>query len=71
MSFSVQSTKLLNSVPAVALVVLATVFIVGLFAVGFDQGHIFSLIYGESSFAEQFLHELTHDMRHAAGFPCH
>ena len=43
----------------------------GLFIVGFDQGHIFSIIYGESSFTEQFLHELTHDMRHAAGFPCH
>ena len=71
MSFSVQSTKLLDSVPAVALVVLATVFIVGLFAVGFDQGHIFSAVNGESAFADQFLHELTHDMRHAAGFPCH
>ena len=71
MSFSVQSTKLLNSIPAVALVVLATVFIVGLFAVGFDQGHIFSAVNGESAFVDQFLHELTHDMRHAAGFPCH
>jgi len=44
---------------------------IGFFVVGFDQGHLFSLIYGESAFTEQFLHELTHDMRHAAGFPCH
>ena len=58
-------------IPAVALFTLVSVFIVGLFVVGFDQGHIFSIIYGESSFIDQFLHELTHDMRHAAGFPCH
>ena len=71
MSFLVQSTKIFNTIPKVALAILVTVFIIGLFAIGFDQGHIFSMIYGESSFTEQFLHELTHDMRHAAGFPCH
>jgi len=71
MSFLVQTTKSINAVPKVALVILASVFVIGLFIVGFDQGHIFSIIYGESSFTEQFLHELTHDMRHAAGFPCH
>jgi len=71
MSFLVQSTKFINAVPKVALAILASVFVIGMFIVGFDQGHIFSIIYGESSFTEQFLHELTHDMRHAAGFPCH
>ena len=71
MSFLVQTTKFINAVPKVALAILAPVFVIGLFIVGFDQGHIFSIIYGESSFTEQFLHELTHDMRHAAGFPCH
>ena len=71
MSFLVQTTKFINAVPKVALAILASVFVIGLFVVGFDQGHIFSIIYGESSFTEQFLHELTHDMRHAAGFPCH
>ena len=71
MSFLVQTTKFINAVPKVALVILASVFVIGLFIVGFDQGHIFSTVYGESSFTEQFLHELTHDMRHAAGFPCH
>ena len=39
--------------------------------VGFDQGHIFSLVYGEQAFIDLTIHELTHDMRHAAGFPCH
>ena len=71
MSFLVQSTKFINTVPKVALTILASIFVIGLFIVGFDQGHVFSIIYGESSFTEQFLHELTHDMRHAAGFPCH
>ena len=71
MSILVQATKFVQTVPKSVLAILVTISIVGFFAVGFDQGHIFSLIYGESSFAEQFLHELTHDMRHAAGFPCH
>jgi len=71
MSFLVQTTKFINVVPKIALTILASVFVIGLFIVGFDQGHIFSIIYGESSFTEQFLHELTHDMRHAVGFPCH
>ena len=71
MSFLVQTTKFIDTVPKVALSILASIFVIGLFVVGFDQGHIFSIIYGESSFTEQFLHELTHDMRHAAGFPCH
>ena len=70
MSFLAQTTKFTIAVPKVALAILASVFIIGLFIVGFDQGHVFSIIYGESSFTEQFLHELTHDMRHAAGFPC-
>ena len=71
MSFLMQSTKIINTIPKAALAVLVTVFIIGLFVVGFDQGQIFSIIYGESSFVDQFLHEFTHDMRHAAGFPCH
>ena len=71
MSFSMQTIKSINTVPRVALVILFPIFIIGLFVAGFDQGHIFSIFYGESAFADQFLHELTHDMRHAAGFPCH
>ena len=71
MLFLMQSTKIFSTVPKVALAILVTVFIIGLFVAGFDQGHIFSILYGESAFADQFLHELTHDMRHAAGFPCH
>ena len=58
--------------PSIAsLVVLAAVFVSGIFVTGFDQGHLFSIAQGEVAFDELFLHELTHDMRHAAGFPCH
>lgn len=58
-------------VPANALVVLGLVFALGLFVVGFDQGHILSIALGEQAFEDLYIHELTHDLRHAAGFPCH
>ncbi len=57
--------------PLRALAALAGVFVAGLFVVGFDQGHLFSIFQGAAAFDELFLHELTHDMRHAAGMPCH
>lgn len=59
------------TVPKMAIVVLAVVFVAGMFVVGFDQGHIFSLVYGEQAFVDLYIHELTHDMRHIAGIPCH
>ena len=60
-----------TSISKIAILALAIVFAAGLFVVGFDQGHIFSLVYGEQAFVDLTIHELTHDMRHAAGFPCH
>jgi cobalt transporter subunit CbtB len=66
-----QTTITTSSVSKIAIVTLALVFGFGLFIVGFDQGHIFSIVMGEQAFDEMFIHELTHDMRHAAGFPCH
>ena len=59
-----------TSVSKIAILALAIVFAIGLFVVGFDQGHIFSLVYVEQAFVDLTIHELTHDMRHAAGFPC-
>lgn len=61
----------LPGIPRLALVLLGLVFAAGLFMVAFDQGHTLSLVYGEQAFADLYIHELTHDMRHAAGFPCH
>ena len=66
-----QSTITASSTSKIAVAALALIFVFGLFVVGFDQGHIFSLVMGEQAFDEMYIHELTHDMRHAAGFPCH
>ncbi len=71
MSQSRQISVSKNDVPKLAIIALAIVFAVGLFVVGYDQGHIFSLVIGEQAYADLYIHELTHDMRHAAGFPCH
>ena len=66
-----QIAKTDSQIPVFAIAVLAFVFAFGLFVVGFDQGHIFSIAIGEQAFEDLYIHELTHDMRHAAGFPCH
>ena len=60
-----------SGVPIFTVAILAVVFAVGLFFVGYDQGHLFSIVLGEQAFEDLYIHELTHDMRHAAGFPCH
>ncbi len=71
MSSSTQIAKSKSQVPIFAIVALAIIFAVGLFVVGYDQGHIFSVVIGEQAYEDLYIHELTHDMRHAAGFPCH
>lgn len=71
MSYSKEIAITKSSVPKLALVVLATIFAFGMFEVGFDQGQLLSIVFGEQAYAEMYVHELTHDMRHAAGFPCH
>ena len=71
MSYSTQISVSKSGVPLLAVAILAVIFAFGLFVVGYDQGHIFSVIMGEKAFDEMLIHELTHDMRHAAGFPCH
>lgn len=71
MSESRQINVSKSGVPKLAIVALAIIFVAGLFAVGFDQGQIFSLVYGDQAFTDLTIHEFTHDLRHAAGFPCH
>lgn len=71
MSYSEAVTVSKSTVPILAVVILAVIFGFGLFLVGYDQGHLFSIIQGAEAFDDLFIHELTHDMRHAAGFPCH
>jgi len=64
-------TKSVVHVPLFSIIILSIVCVFGLFIVGYDQGHIFSVAQGEQAYVDQFIHELTHDIRHAAGFPCH
>ena len=71
MSYSKEIIVSKQVVPTFAVVILAIIFGFGLFLVGYDQGHLFSIIQGAEAFDDLFIHELTHDMRHAAGFPCH
>lgn len=64
-----------TGVSKLAIVALALIFVAGLFVVGFDQGQIVNFVFADGSVENPIdpmvLHELTHDMRHAAGFPCH
>ena len=71
MSKTEQITSTVSKPPVLAIALLAAVFAFGLFLVGYDQGHLFSLVQGVEAYEELYIHELTHDMRHAAGFPCH
>jgi hypothetical protein len=68
---SKQITKDSNGIPKIAVAVLLGILVFGVFIVGFDQGHLFSLAQGEHAFDNMWMHEFYHDMRHAAGFPCH
>jgi uncharacterized membrane protein SpoIIM required for sporulation len=60
-----------TQVPKSAIGLLIFVLLIGLFIVGYDQGQLFSLVQGEQAYNDLWVHEFSHDMRHAAGFPCH
>ncbi len=47
------------------------VALAGLFLIGLDQGQTLSTVMGQAAYQQNFLHELFHDVRHAAGFMCH
>jgi hypothetical protein len=61
----------IDRIPKTAVGILLGVMALGLFMVGYDQGHIFSVAQGQPAYDEMWMHEFYHDMRHAAGFPCH
>ena len=58
-------------VPKIAISLLLGIFLLSTFVVGFDQGLLFSSVQGQKAFDTKWFHEFYHDMRHAAGFPCH
>ena len=43
----------------------------GLFVLGIDQGQMLAITQGDAAYQLNLIHELVHDARHAAGFPCH
>jgi hypothetical protein len=70
-SVSKHLTLQVSKIPKIAVGLLLGIMLFGLFMVGYDQGHLFSIAEGESAFDNLWMHEFYHDMRHAAGFPCH
>ncbi|HEX2275703.1 MAG TPA: CbtB-domain containing protein [Candidatus Tectomicrobia bacterium] len=50
---------------------LFTLGLFGLYTLALDQGWLLSLVQGAQAFDMNLIHELIHDTRHAAGFPCH
>jgi hypothetical protein len=70
-SVSKNITLEVYKVPKAAVGILLGVMLFGLFMIGYDQGHLFSIVEGQSAFDTLWMHEFYHDMRHAAGFPCH
>jgi hypothetical protein len=66
-----QLTKEEEKIPRIAVGLLLGILVFGMFMVGFDQGHLFSAAQGEQAYEDLWMHEFYHDMRHAAGFPCH
>ena len=46
---------------------LASIAVLGIFVIGYDQGQTFSIVQGSEAFETKYLH----DIRHTAGFPCH
>jgi hypothetical protein len=53
------------------LALAALLALAGLFVLGFDQGQTLAFVQGDSAYQLNLIHELVHDARHAAGFPCH
>ncbi len=50
----------------------ALVLALALYAlIAFDQGHLISVAEGAQAFDTNYIHELVHDARHSASFPCH
>ncbi len=60
-----------SGLPKIAIGVLLAILLFGMFIVGYDQGQLFSLAEGQKAFDDMWTHEFYHDLRHAAGFPCH
>lgn len=50
---------------------LVAVFLLVIYAVGYDQGLLLYLVFGEASTKANYIHEFAHDGRHLLAFACH
>jgi hypothetical protein len=65
-----------HDVPKIGVGILLAISIFGMFIVGYDQGQLVQALLlpmGIHLNHDQLMliHEFNHDLRHAAGFPCH
>jgi hypothetical protein len=71
-----QVTKESSNVPKIAVGALLGILAFGMFAVGYDQGQLAQALFVPMGIhlnpnQLMMIHEFNHDLRHAAGFPCH
>jgi hypothetical protein len=71
-----QVAKENTDIPKVAIGILVGIFVFSMFVVGYDQGQLAQAIFTTIGFhlnhdQLMLMHEFNHDLRHAAGFPCH
>ena len=66
----------ISIMPKIGIGVLAGILVFGMFVVGYDQGQLAQAVLSPFGIHPNhaqlmLLHEFNHDLRHAAGFPCH
>ena len=71
-----QITKENSNVPKISVGVLLGILVFGMFVVGYDQGQLAQALFVPMGIhlnhnQLMMIHEFNHDLRHAAGFPCH
>ena len=62
-------TKDMDVSPKIAVGILLGILIMGIFVVGYDQGHLFSIVQGQEAYDTKWMHEFYHDMRHGSRIP--
>lgn len=71
-----QVVKETSGIPKIAIGILLAILVSGMFVVGYDQGQLAQAIFAPIGIhlnhdQLMLIHEFNHDLRHAAGFPCH
>jgi hypothetical protein len=71
-----QVAKERSDISKLAIGILAVVFVFSMSVVGYDQGQLVQALAAPMGIhlnhdQLMLIHEFNHDLRHAAGFPCH